>query len=760
MSTETDSENVLQRKHSDDRRDSILLALLVLLLSFICVFCSAQTALSLINRTQIPASIAAGSEADYGPDPRIVFPKINPDAIIATITSEPSLVGGTIEAEDSLAPVPLPVLPTPTPPTPPSPTLIALAPPTLTPSPTPVPSSPVPEPVTPTALPTALPTVSPPTSVPTPLPTPEPTLPLPPTVVASPTTAPTVVASPTTAPTVAASPTTVPTVVASPTTLASPTSIATATDVPTPTSEPPTPEPTPEPPKVFFNLANYTVTESDGVATITIMLDKVITDDITVIFSTSDGSALGGVDYSSVSTIVTILGTTLFTTVDIPILPDTLDENDETVNLTLSGVSSNAELGTPSSAILTILDDDDPPTVQFGTALQQTSEDVGTTPITLTLSTASTFNVAVDYNTQDDTALSSDDYISTTNTANFSPGQTVVTFTVTVTDDNIYELDEQLTLNLSSPINASLGTPATATLIITNDDAFPVVQYDAANYDVLESSGPAVITTTLTPASALTVSVDYDSADLSATAGADYITSTGVLTFTPGQTVLTYTITTLDDTLIEGEETALLTLKNPVNALLGLITATLTITSDGSDSDGCNGIDVPSEPNIGMPDGVFAEVGCGSAIIVDLMGTPIDSTSVDADFDFVYYERGQPNPPTTTTQIFLDWTIVEIAPDITGPWYQVFYWGDAITDTNTNIGQSGFGPATNPPDTEENDNELIFTTFLSGTFPYTTGIAIDVDPFAPPDLYRFIRFSSPSGGADDPTQVDAVEILP
>jgi hypothetical protein len=277
-----------------------------------------------------------------------------------------------------------------------------------------------------------------------------------------------------------------------------------------------------------------------------------------------------------------------------------------------------------------------------------------------------------------------------------------------------------------------------------------------------ENAGPAAITATLNASSVTTVSVDYASGDVTATAGADYTAVGDTLTFSPGQTSLTFTLTITDDGNQEPDETIRLTLDNPNNAILGVTNpATLTIADDG-DLGGCAGYTSAGEPEIippdPGPDGVYAGVGCGSAIVADLGLTVIDTTTPDPAFDFVYYERGQTNPPASTTFIYMDWVVVQVGPGPGGPWYTVLYWGDGTDDTNSNVDAGALGLS-------ENDNEVISTTLLYGTAPYTTGIAIDVDnpvigPPPPPGIYGYVRFYVPPGGNNDVSEVDAIEVLP
>jgi hypothetical protein len=113
----------------------------------------------------------------------------------------------------------------------------------------------------------------------------------------------------------------------------------------------------------------------------------------------------------------------------------------------------------------------------------------------------------------------------------------------------------------------------------------------------------------------------------------------------------------------------------------------------------------------------------------------------------VYYEREN---PAGSSEIMLDWVIVEIGTSPSGPWYPVFNWYDNVRDNNTNVGQSSYGFG-------EDDNESIPFSVLS---PYQTGIAIDIDAITPPSgTYTWVRIRSPLGGDNDPAEVDSIEVL-
>jgi len=100
----------------------------------------------------------------------------------------------------------------------------------------------------------------------------------------------------------------------------------------------------------------------------------------------------------------------------------------------------------------------------------------GTTTLSfpVTLSSAATQSVSVSYATADGTATAPSDYTAANGTLTFARGQTAKTVAVAVVGDTVMEQNETITVTLSSPVNATLGT-ATATGTVTNDDtAVPV----------------------------------------------------------------------------------------------------------------------------------------------------------------------------------------------------------------------------------------------------------------------------------------------
>jgi hypothetical protein len=76
----------------------------------------------------------------------------------------------------------------------------------------------------------------------------------------------------------------------------------------------------------------------------------------------------------------------------------------------------------------------------------------------------------------------------------------------------------------------------------------------------------AVFTVTLSPASGQTATVNYATADNTATAGLDYVAGSGTVTFPPGSTSQPVIVSVIGDTLFEGDETFFVNLSGAVNA--------------------------------------------------------------------------------------------------------------------------------------------------------------------------------------------------
>lgn len=180
------------------------------------------------------------------------------------------------------------------------------------------------------------------------------------------------------------------------------------------------------------------------------------------------------------------------------------------------------------------------------------------------------------------------DYVNTGGTVTIASGSTTGNFSVTLCGDTTYEADETFTVTLSAPVNATLGTPSSATGTITNDDTAPTLTIAAAV--VAEgNSGTTNLSFTVTQSAvsglagsaSYTTSAGTATAGVSCTSGVDYITTSGTVTIAAGATTGTIVVPVCGDTDSEGNETFTVTLSSPANATLGSpSSATGTINDD------------------------------------------------------------------------------------------------------------------------------------------------------------------------------------
>jgi hypothetical protein len=141
------------------------------------------------------------------------------------------------------------------------------------------------------------------------------------------------------------------------------------------------------------------------------------------------------------------------------------------------------------------------------------------------------------------------------------------------------EPDEQFVVSLSSPVNANLATSQADVTIIDDD---PAPEISVADVTVLEGNqGPtqAVFEVTLSAPSGQSVIVDFATASGSAD-DADFVPTSGRLTFQPGEVLLRVTVAVQGDVDVEQDESFSLVLANTSGATVARGTATATITND------------------------------------------------------------------------------------------------------------------------------------------------------------------------------------
>jgi Ca2+-binding RTX toxin-like protein len=191
------------------------------------------------------------------------------------------------------------------------------------------------------------------------------------------------------------------------------------------------------------------------------------------------------------------------------------------------------------------------------------------------------YNVAgtATFNT-DYTRIGTGNFTATSGTITFAAGASTATLTIDPTADTVVESNETVALTLATGTGYTIGTTTAVTGTIVNDD---VVINLSANQTIVEgNSNPQNVTYTVTLSRSDTrvITVNYATANGTATAGSDYTSRTGTLTFNSGVTSQSINIPILNDSINEANETFTLTLTSPTNANLGTRTSVTTTISD------------------------------------------------------------------------------------------------------------------------------------------------------------------------------------
>ena len=326
-------------------------------------------------------------------------------------------------------------------------------------------------------------------------------------------------------------------------------------------------------------VSDASAAEASGSLSFSVVMTSASVSTVTVDYASTDGTALAGSDYTTVSGTLTFTSGQTSKTVAVPVTDDVLSEDDETVTLNLSN-ATNAPIVDPQG-VGTILDDDPEPDVSIaGVTLVEGDTGTTTASFPVTLSAPSGREVDVDYSTADGTATAGSDYVAASGTLVFAAGETLHSIDVAVRGDFLNEADETFAVTLSGPVNASIVT-GTGTGTIQNDDSGPMLSVaDATIAEGNSGTASLVFQVSLAPASAGVVTVDYATTDGTATSGTDYDAAAGTLSFAAGETTKTVVVNVHGYTSVEPDETLTLTLSNASGAKIPVGQAVGTITND------------------------------------------------------------------------------------------------------------------------------------------------------------------------------------
>jgi hypothetical protein len=356
----------------------------------------------------------------------------------------------------------------------------------------------------------------------------------------------------------------------------------------------------------ILSVDDVSVTEGNAgtaTATFTVSLSTASGRAVTFDWATSLGSATAGTDYVAASGSRTIAAGATTASFSVTVNGDVVDELDETFGIALSN-PGNATIA-DGSGLGTITDDDAAPTLSVDD-ISVTEGDAGTTTatFTVTLSTVSGKAVTFDWATAAGSATAGTDYIAGSGSKTIAAGVPTTSVDITVNGDALDELDEAFGIALSNPGNATIAD-GSGLGTITDDDAAPTLSVDDVTVDEGNAgTTTATFTVSLSAASGKTITVDWSTANGSAVPPVDYTSGSGTLTFVPGDTSETLTVSVNGDVTAELDETYRVILSAQSNAGLGKAEGVGTIRDD------------EFLPVIGINDPVVLESATGTTSLV------------------------------------------------------------------------------------------------------------------------------------------------
>ena len=402
---------------------------------------------------------------------------------------------------------------------------------------------------------------------------------------------------------------------------------------------------------------------------------------------------------------------------------DTVDEASGDVTVTV-GTGTGYTVGTPSSAKVTINDNDAPvATIKAGTS-----------PVTE--GTAASFTVELSSAAPDGgltialtvADASGSDFVASTNegakTLAFDAGDTSKTYTVATVADTVDEASGDVTVTVGTGTGYTVGTPSSASVTVNDNDA-PVATIKAGTSPVTEGTAASftVELSSAAPTGGLTIALTV--ADVS---GSDFVASTDegskTLAFNAGDTSKTYSVATVADTVDEANGDVTVTVGTGTGYTVGSpSSASVTVNDDDSANERSD-----DDPVVGAQSVKVSEGGGNAELTLSLTRASEDATEIrgtvtptagtagadDYTVDAVAFTIAGTSSSTTVTIPITDDSLIEDDETFTA----------AIAITSP---ASGYAAGTAPTITiTDNDSGVVALSLASSTVSEGGSFTVDV----------------------------------
>jgi Zn-dependent metalloprotease len=335
--------------------------------------------------------------------------------------------------------------------------------------------------------------------------------------------------------------------------------------------------------------ATKSVVESMGSAVITVNRNGGAAGAATVAYSTVNGTAHAGVDFTAVSgTLSWAAGDAHPKTITVPIVNRAGIQGDRSFQVHLGATTGAPTVGTPGSTTVTITDNDG--AVGFDTDAVTVNENGPNVTINVVRTGFPGPAASVTWTTVAGTAGAAD-FTARSGTLTWPAGdaspRTIVIGPVAatgayvpITNDTLIEGPESFTVKLSAPSGAVLGSTSVATVTIVSDDRG--IAMSSAAQTVAEAAGTVAVQVQRLGPPAGAVSVNYSTSNGTAVAGTHYTATSGTLAWADGDAApQSIVVPIIDNAAVNANRTFMVNLSGPSGATLGSPgSTTVTIADD------------------------------------------------------------------------------------------------------------------------------------------------------------------------------------
>nr|XP_036291023.1 sodium/calcium exchanger 1 isoform X12 [Pipistrellus kuhlii]KAF6329329.1 solute carrier family 8 member A1 [Pipistrellus kuhlii] len=261
--------------------------------------------------------------------------------------------------------------------------------------------------------------------------------------------------------------------------------------------------------KIFFEQGTYQCLENCGTVALTIIRrGGDLTNTVFVDFRTEDGTANAGSDYEFTEGTVVFKPGETQKEIRVGIIDDDIFEEDENFLVHLSNVKVSAEasedgileanhvstlacLGSPSTATVTIFDDDHAGIFTFEEPVTHVSESIGIMEVKVLRTSGARGNVIVPYKTVEGSARGGgEDFEDTCGELEFQNDEIVKIITIKIFDREEYEKECSFSLVLEEPIWIRRGMKGGFTITEECDDKQPLTSKEEEERRIAEMGRP------------------------------------------------------------------------------------------------------------------------------------------------------------------------------------------------------------------------------------------------------------------------------